>query len=450
MEFDLAIIGCGSAGVEAAKETLKLRKRVICIERSPEWIGGTCLNKGCIPTKHLREGAYLTEKLQSADFYGISTSLKGLDILSSIKSANEKVIRPIREATYKFLSSKGIKFLFSQNVVFADKNTLLVDGKPVRAKYFLIATGSSPFSVPNVVPDGEFVLDTDSFWNIEAAPRRVLIVGGGVSGVEFAYILKRYGAEEVHIVELQKSLLPSVKNLSPDVVKRLEKKLKSEGIKIHLQTVVEDINPSKKRIKLSNGLLLEGIDFVLLTVGRRPNTSDLRLEKVGVKLTPRGYIEVNRSYRSSVENIYAVGDVIETPALAHVAKAEARLAVRNIFLKTSDSLDYSKVPSVVYSAYELGSFGWGERELKERKIPYKVKMASFRSVAKALSEGEEGLIKVFVSSKGEILGANVLSKKHTDSLIHLLLLAKEEGLKIDHLKEFVFAHPTVDEVLENL
>ena len=450
MEFDLAIIGCGSAGVEAAKEALKLRKKVICIERSPEWIGGTCLNKGCVPTKHLREGAYLTEKLQSADFYGISSPLRDTDILSSIKGAKERVIKPVREATYKFLSSKGVKFLFSQNAVFKDKNTLLVDGKPVRAKYFLIATGSSPSSVPNVVPDGKFVLDTDSFWNIEVAPRKVLIVGGGVSGLEFAYILKRYGAEEVHIVELQKGLLPSVKNLSPDVVKRLERKLKAEGIKIHLQTVVEDIDPSKRRVRLSNGLLLEKIDFVLLTVGRKPNTSNLGLEKIGVKLTPRGFVEVDKTYRSSVENIYAAGDVIETPALAHVAKVEARLAVRNIFLKTSDSLDYSKVPSVVYSAYELGSFGWGEGEIKERKIPYAVKMASFRSVAKALSEGEEGLIKVFVSPEGEILGANVLSRKHTDSLLHLLLLAKDGGLKIDRLREFIFAHPTVEEVLENL
>jgi len=450
MIFDLAVIGCGSAGVEAAKEALKYTKKIVCVERSKEDIGGTCLNRGCVPTKHLREGAYLAEKITLSDLYGLEMTLKGFSLVSSIKGAKEKVIKPIRESTYKFLSSKGVKFVFTPNAVFKDKNTLSVSGKEIKAKYFLVATGSSPSAVPNVVPDGEFVLDTDSFWNIKAAPRKVLIVGAGVSGVEFAHILKRYGAEEVHLAELQKSILPSVDNLSPDVVRRLERKLKSDGIKIHLQTVVEDIDPASKRVKLSNGQLLEGLDFVLLTVGRRPNTRNLGLENIGVKLTPRGYIEVDDTYRSSVENLYAAGDVIETPALAHVAKAEARLAVRNIFLKTSDRLDYDSVPSVVYSAYELGSFGKGERELKGEKIPYTVKMATLRSIAKALTEGEEGLIKVFVSPEGEILGANVLTKKHTDALLHLLLLAKVKGTKIGELEDFIWAHPTVEEVLENL
>jgi dihydrolipoamide dehydrogenase len=448
--MDLVIIGCGSAGVAAAKEALRYTKKIFCIERSPRWIGGVCLNRGCVPTKHLREGAFLKDKLRWAENYGFFPLMVSLDLRKAIEVAQKKVIEPIREGIYKFLRSKGVRFLFSPEVEFLNPNTLKVGSQRVTAKYFLVATGSSPSAVGNLKPDGDFILDTDSFWEIEKTPQKVVIVGGGVSGVEFAYILSRYGVEEIHLIELEKNILPSVGNLSPDIVRRLERSLKGLGVKIHTQTSVEDVEPSSQRVKLSNGLLLEGIDAVILTVGRRPNTKNLGLEKIGISLTPRGHIEVNRRYQTSVKNIYAAGDVIPTPALAHVAAHEAQLAVRNIFEKTSISLDYTLVPSVVYSVYELGSFGWGERELKAQGVEYKTSTVTFRSVAKALSEGEEGLIKVFHTPEGQILGANVLSKKHTDSLLHLLILAKRGGLGINDLKNLVWAHPTVEEVLELL
>jgi len=448
--MDLVIIGCGSAGVAAAKEALRYTKSILCIERSPQWIGGVCLNRGCVPTKHLREGAFLKDKLPWAKNYGFPPLRVSLDLRKAIEGAKKRVIEPTREGIYKFLRSKGVKFLFPQRVEFLDPHTLRVDGKTLKAKHFLVATGSSPSSVGNLKPDGEYILDTDTFWEIERTPQRVVIVGGGVSGVEFAYILSRYGVEEIHLIELEKNILPTVGNLSPDIVRRLERSLKGLGIKIHTQTSVEDADPSSQRVKLSNGTLLEGIDTVILTVGRRPNTENLRLEEIGVSLTPRGHIEVNRRYQTAVENIYAAGDVIPTPALAHVASHEARLAVRNIFENTSQSLDYDLVPSVVYSAYEVGFFGLGEKELKVRGIEFKTATVTFRSVAKALSEGEEGFIKLFHTPEGQILGANVLSKKHTDSLLHLLILAKRGGMEIGQLRETVWAHPTVEEVLELL
>lgn len=452
MEYDLIIIGCGSAGTEAAKEALKYTKKVLCIEKTPEDIGGTCLNKGCVPTKFLREGATLVEKINSAGFYGIEASIGGINLIEAISSGKEKVIKPVRDGLYKYLKGKGVKFHFAKGVKFTDNQTVkTTDGKTFKGKYFLIATGSSPSKVPNVEPDGEFILDTNSFWDLRQTPRRVLIVGGGVSGVEFAHILKNYGVEEVFVVELAKEILPTV-NFPRDMVKRLERKLKAEGIKILTSTVVEEINRSTGEVKLSNGDTLK-VDRVLLTVGRRPNTAGLNLEGIGVALNTRGYVEVDGNYRSSVENIYAAGDVIPTPALAHVAKHEAICAVRNIFRTdrvNPCSLDYTNIPSVVYSAYELGGFGYGDRELKELGYRFKPVMLNFRSVAKALAEGEEGLIKVFLSEKGYILGGFVLSKKHTDSLVHLLLMAKSENWTPEKFRDFVFAHPTVDEVLENL
>jgi dihydrolipoamide dehydrogenase len=188
------------------------------------------------------------------------------------------------------------------------------------------------------------------------------------------------------------------------------------------------------------------LDFVLLTVGRRPNTDNLNLEGIGVELTAKGFIDIKHGYRSSVENVFSAGDVIPTPALAHVAKHEAVLAVKNMFENLSEELDYLKIPSVVYSSYEVGSFGRGERELKELKVPYKVKMATLRSVARALSEGEDGLIKIFVAPSGGILGANVITRHYTDALLHEILMAKN----LQTLKQVVFSHPTVDEVLESV
>ncbi len=449
MEFDLIVIGCGSAGVEAAKEALKYTKRVLCIEKSPEAIGGTCLNRGCVPTKFLREGALLIEKIKRSEFYGIESELKGLNLVGAISKGMSEVVAPVREATFKYLKGRGAKFHFSEGVSFIDKYAVkIADGKTFRGKYFLIATGSSPSKIPNVEPDGEFVLDTDTFWEIEEVPRRVLIVGGGASGVEFAHILKTYGVEEVYLVELAAQILPTV-NYPRDMVSRLKRKLEGEGVKIFTSTVVEEVDGNSKKVKLSNGQTL-GVDYVLLTVGRRPNTSGLNLERIGVRLNPKGFVEVDERYRTSVENIFAAGDVIPTSALAHVAKHEAVLAVKNIFRREAASLNYRKVPSVVYSAYELGGFGYGEAELKEKKIPFKTVMLNFRSVAKALAELEDGLVKVYLSEKGEILGAFVLSKKHTDGLLHLLLMGTEEKWTPERFKEFVFAHPTVDEVLENL
>ncbi len=438
MDFDLVILGCGSAGTEAAKEALKYTKKILCIDRAPEEIGGTCLNRGCVPTKFLREGALLSEKIEKSSFYGIDAKLSSLNLVDAINSSKRNVIEPVRSGLLKFLKSKGVKFTFTDRVRVLDRNLLEVGGKKVSFKFLLIATGSSPSSVPNVVPDGGFVLDTDSFWDLEILPERVLIVGGGVSGVEFAYILKRYGAKEVYIVELADRLLPTT-DYPQDMVRRLERSLKSEGIRIHTSTVVEDIDPSTGRVRLTGGLLLE-VNKVLLTVGRKPNTSNLGLENVGVELTPKGYIKVDKGYRTAVNNIFAAGDVLPTPALAHVAEWEAKLAVRNMFENLSEELDYDRIPSVVYSIYELGGFGKNEKLLKEEGVKFETKMLTFRSVAKALAEREEGLIKVHADAEGNILGAFVLSRKHTDALIHLLLEAKNLNL----LRKTVFAHPTVE------
>ncbi len=449
MDFDLIVIGCGSAGTEAAKEALKHTKKVLCLEKTPEDIGGTCLNRGCVPTKFLREGTILAQKIEHSGFYGIESSLGGISLVGAIRSGKEGVIRPIRESLYKYLKGKGMKFHFSGGFTFLDRNRIrAADGKIFSGRYFLIATGSSPAAVKNIVPDGEFVLDTDSFWNLRETPKSVLIVGGGVSGLEFANILKTYRVEEVFVVEIAPSVLPS--GIYPtDMVRRLERELKRKGVKILTSTSVERVNAETGEVLLSNGETLK-VEKVLLTVGRKPNTERLGLESVGVERDAKGFVRVKKNYASTVENIFAVGDAIATPALAHVAKHEARLAVENIFKKTLKRLDYSKIPSVVYSAYEIGGFGPTEKDLKGEGIPYKTVMLSFRSVAKALAEMEEGLIKTYLSPEGKILGGAVLSKKHTDALLHLLLMAAEAGWTEEKLKRFVFAHPTVEEVLENI
>ncbi|NPB05353.1 MAG: NAD(P)/FAD-dependent oxidoreductase [Aquificae bacterium] len=444
MEFDLVVLGCGSAGTEAVKEALRYTKRILCVDRSPEAVGGTCLNRGCVPAKFLRKGALLSEEVKRASFYGLSASLGETSFAGAVDSVRRSVITPIREGLLKFFKAKGVKLLFSPQVRVLGPNLLEVGGKRVSFRFLLVATGSSPSALPGLVSDGRFVLDTDSLWDLTELPRRLLIVGGGVSGVEFAYSLKLYGAEEVYLVELEKGLLPTA-GFPPDAVRRLERALKGLGVKVFTGRSVAEVDAARRRVLLSDGTVLE-VDAVLLTVGRRPNTSDLGLEEVGVELDPKGFVKTKKGYRTSVETIFAAGDVLPTPALAHAAEGEARLAVRNAFENRFEELDYDRLPSVVYSYYELGRFGKTETDLRREKVPFEVKLLNFRSVARALAEGEEGLVKVYASPEGRILGAVVLSRKSTDSLLHLLLEAENLG----RLKGLVFAHPTVEEVLKNL
>ncbi|NPA14199.1 MAG: NAD(P)/FAD-dependent oxidoreductase [Aquificae bacterium] len=448
---DLIIVGCGSAGYEAALTAVKFSKKVLCIEKAPQELGGTCLNRGCVPTKFLREGALLTEKIENSSFWGIEN--KGFNplLLEAINNSQKKVIEPIRNNLLRFLKSKKVQLVFSPAVKFLDKNSVqTADGKVYKGKFILLATGSRPTAVGNIKPDGEYILDTDTFWNIKETPKKVLIVGGGVSGVEFAYILRRYGVQKVYLVELAKAILPTAENFSKDLVKRLEKALKNLGVEIFTSTTVEEIDPKNRKVVLKGGLTLEGIDKILLTVGRKPNTDNLGLEEIGLKLDPKGFVEIKKGYQTEVENIFAVGDIIKTPALAHVAKREAQLAVKNIFQNQREELDYSLVPSVVYSVYELAAFGKNGEQLRREGIDFKTLMLNFRSVAKALSQREEGLIQIFTSPDGQILGANILCKKCSDALIHYLTLVKKERLPIKVLKELIWAHPTVEEVFENL
>ena len=178
-DFDLVIIGCGAAGVEAAKEALKHTKKVLCIEKSPQSIGGTCLNRGCVPTKHLREGAFLLDTLKESSLYGITAQVQSANFSLAVEKVKSQVIKPIRENTYKYLKGRGVKFLFSQEVKFLNTNTLTVGEQKITSRFFLLATGSRPQGIPNLTPDGEYICTTDTIWEIEELPQRVLIVGGG-------------------------------------------------------------------------------------------------------------------------------------------------------------------------------------------------------------------------------------------------------------------------------
>jgi len=270
MEADLVIVGAGSGGYEAALYAYRRGMKVVLVELSPETVGGNCLNKGCIPSKYMRYGAYLADRFSIMDRWGIVP--QGY---VRLKRNRDAVVATIRENFKKFAKQINLPIIYGKGIL-KDSNTVYVEGAgiSVRSRYILLATGSRPASVGNLIPDGRCVLNTDQIWDLEKLPRRVLIVGGGAVGVEFAYIFRKYGSE-VTLVELKRRLLPT-DDIPEDSARYLGRKLRQIGVDLRMRTTVDrwEEVPEGVKVKLTDGSDLV-VDFILLAVGRHPNTEGI-------------------------------------------------------------------------------------------------------------------------------------------------------------------------------
>ncbi len=447
MKFDLVILGAGSGGYEAALYAHRRGMRVALVELSPQSVGGNCLNKGCIPSKHMRHGAYLLEKFQKMYSYGIVPKGFEMDI-KGLKSGREEIITSIREGFKKFAQQVGIPIFYGRGVL-KDKNTVYVEGedKKITADFILLATGSSTTRVGQLSPDNRRIYDTDQIWDIDAFPKRLLIVGGGAVGVEFAYIFRMYGSQVV-LVELKDRLLPS--DYIPEESSRyLARKLKKLGVDVRLRTTVENVQEKEGELKvtLSDGSQVD-VDIILLGVGRKPNTEGIGLEEVGVKKDDRGFVLVNDYCQTSVENIYACGDITSPLMLAHKAMYEGRVAVSHMLgdrdMKKSDLL----IPKIIYSAYEVASVGLTEDQAEEMGYSPKVGVVSFIPNPKAMDDGEnEGFVRLVVEeTTGDILGCHIVGP-HAGELIHQVVHVMKAGLRIDFLSKSIYSHPSLSEAI---
>lgn len=449
-EFDVCVIGSGPGGYVAAIRASQLGFSTAIIEK--RHLGGVCLNIGCIPTKALLRSAEVLESIQHASDYGIEVSGSKADFGGMVKRS--------RGVANKM--SKGVQFLMKANKiqvfmgtgVFASKNELQVQdesGKEterINAKHFIIATGARPRVLPNLPIDGKMIIDSEAAMTMEKQPKKMVIVGAGAIGVEFAYFYHTIGTE-VTLVELQKNLVPVE---DADVGRELGKIYKKKGINVLTESTVESVTKKGKGVEVTintkKGEQKVEADVVLSAVGVTGNVEGLGLEEIGVKIE-RGAIVVDRStYSTGVEGIYAVGDIIGAPWLAHKASHEAIVLVEQLAGKNPKAINYENIPGCTYCEPQVASVGLTEAAAKEAGYEVKVGKFPLSASGKATALGhEEGFVKVIFDAKyGEWLGCHMIGFGVTE-MIAEAVVARDLETTGHEIISAVHPHPTLSEAV---
>ncbi len=449
-KFQVTVIGGGPAGYVCAIRLSQLGLKTACIE-SRGTLGGTCLNIGCIPSKSLLNLSEEFYKAKNLSKLGIDTGEVKLNLEKMMKNKNKSVD----------VLTKGVEFLLKKNKItyfkgtgsFKSKNQISVKTKDsnilIESEKTIICTGSEPVSLPGLKIDEKQILSSTGALSISSVPKKMLIVGAGYIGLEMGSVWSRLGSE-VHVVEFLDHILPGMdKEISQEFMKILNK----QGISFHLNTKVNSINKTKSGI-LTNTTNDKGkdskieSDVVLISVGRKPYTKDLNLDKIGVQLDKKGKIKVNKNYETNIKNIFAIGDVIEGPMLAHKAEEEG-IAVAELIAGQSGHVNYEVIPGVVYTSPEVACVGKTEEQLKEINYSYKVGKFPFmaNSRAKAINV-TEGFVKILTDSKTDrVLGAHIIGQ-HAGEMIAEISLAMEFGASSEDIARTCHAHPTFSEAIK--
>jgi dihydrolipoamide dehydrogenase len=441
---DTVVIGSGPGGYVAAIRCAEFGHSVAIVEKGD--IGGVCTNTGCIPTKTMLESARLVREIKRGARHGISVSNLEIDFTKVMKRKESVVSR----------NSKGIQYLLDENKVeiirgkafIVDPNHVRVeteDGtKELDAKYIIIATGSRERQLPNIQIDGERILGSEQMLTIKELPSSLLIIGGGAIGVEFAQVFTSFGTK-VTIVELMDRILPME---DPSIGKVIARVLKRLHVDIFTGSKVESLETTSSGViaKVSGKSEFEmEAEKILLSVGRVP-AIDEDVIGTDVKYDNRG-IKVNDKMQTSVPNIYAIGDVTGKVMLAHVASQQAEVAANNI-CGIESKMDYTLVPSCIYTSPEVASFGLGQEDAEERYGDVIVGEFPLVRSGRARTSGEtEGFAKIIMrSDTEEILGGQIVAPRATD-MVEILLLAKEKGIPISDIAKIIYPHPTFIEVI---
>jgi len=448
MAYDLIVIGSGPGGYVAAIRAAQLGMKVGVIER--ESLGGICLNWGCIPTKALLKSAQVFDYLKHADDYGIA--------VKDAKPDLPKIISRSRESATQM--SKGVQFLFKKNKIDAIMGTAKVmakgkvevtddKGKKTEhiAPHIIIATGGRTRELPNLKPDGKKIIGYREAMIPEKLPAKMVVVGAGAIGVEFAYFYSSLGTE-VTLTEMMPRLVPVEDD---DVSKELERQFKKQGIKVLTGSSVEKVDTTGKgctvSVKTPDGVQTIACDVVLSAVGISSNLANIGLETLGVK-TEKDKVVVDEFYRTTVPGLYAIGDIVHGPALAHVASAEGIICVENIKGLKPEPLDYNNLPGCTYCSPEVASVGYTETAAKEAGYQVKVGKFPFTASGKATAAGHrEGFVKVVFDAKyGEWLGAHMIGYNVTELIAEVVAARKLETTGHEIIKS-VHPHPTMSEAV---
>lgn len=443
-QFDLVVIGSGPGGYIAAIRASQLKMKVAIVEKYPT-LGGTCLNVGCIPSKAwLDSSEKYHEAVHTFSGHGIVTGEVKLDV----KKMQERVAGVVKGITggVAFLMKKNKIQVFTGHASFKTKNSVVVNGQEIGFKNCIIATGSKPSTLPGVVLDKERIITSTEGLKLEVKPKHMIVIGGGVIGLELGSVFRRLGSE-VSVVEYADSCIAS---MDVDLGKELQKILTKDGIKFHMghgvTSVVRKGDEVTVKAKSKDGaeIELKG-DYCLVAVGRRPYTEGLALENAGLKVDERGRIPVNDHLQTSVPHIYAIGDVVRGAMLAHKAEEEG-VFVAEYMAGQKPHINYLLIPGVVYTWPEVAGVGYTEQELKQKGVEYKTGKFPFLALGRAVASAEKnGFIKVLADKKtDEILGVHMIGPRTAD-MIGEAVVAMEFRASAEDIGRISHAHPTYSE-----
>lgn len=445
----ITVIGAGPGGYEAALYAAKKGAEVVLVEKDK--LGGTCLNRGCIPTKAFLASYDTLETVENAKTFGINVSGEPEVDYPAILARKNKVMESL---------VKGIQFLMNKNNVtvingfgsLVDKNTVKVvkeDGTEelVKTDYVLLATGSVPIAPPVFKYDGKRVITSDEILDFEHAPKSLILVGGGVIGCEIGQFLAAMGTE-VTVVEALPRLLAT---MDEDVSKQLARQFKKDKIKVVCGDGIAEVNPAEDHVDvtLASGKTLSA-EYVLVAIGRAPFTKGVGLENAGVEMGERGRVAVDDHMKTNVDNIYAIGDIVNTPFLAHVATKEGFVAIDNM-MGGDKAATYHAVPGCVFTTPEIANVGKMEWQLqKEGKEPgkdYRTGTFDFKGLGKAQASGHiAGFVKVIADMDDTLIGAEIVGARASD-MLQVLTTGVQLKMKVEDLADCIFPHPTMCEAV---
>ncbi len=430
--FDIGIIGAGPAGYSAAIRAAQKGLKVILFEK--EHIGGTCLNKGCIPTKTILHICNLYSELRNINRYGIygeNFSFK----FDKIQERQRTVTEKIRKSLTNLIKSYGIEII-EKEAKIKNETTIITDSEEYEVKNIIIATGSKP----NIIKfkgnyENNFILTSDDLLELNEIPKSVLIVGSGAIGIEWARILYNLGVK-IYIIEIMKNLIPSS---DLDISERIERIFKRNRIEYYTETTIEEIQGNS--VKLSTGKIIE-VEKVLLGAGRKAEICEYK------DLESNRFIDIDSNYKTNKKNVYAIGDVNGKSMLAHSATRQAEEVIENIVSGENSQIDYNLIPKVIYGNPEIASIGKTEQELES--INYRKSIFPISALGKAQSEDKiEGFIKI-LATETEILGAHIISEE-ASAMIEQIAIAMANKIPPKDLEKVIFAHPSYSEgILETI
>ena len=450
-KFDAIVIGGGPGGYVCAIRLAQLGKKTACVEYRGT-LGGTCLNIGCIPSKNLLN---LSENFQKAKNF----SKVGIEI-SDIKLNLDKMMKNKDKAVT--VLTKGVEFLFKKNKVsyfkgfgsFISNKKIKIkgsDGKEseIEGENIIIATGSEPSKMPNINFDEERIVSSTGALSLKKVPKKMIVIGGGYIGLEMGSVWSRLGSD-VHVIEFLDHITPG---MDKEISNEFMKILKKQNIKFHMSTKVEKITKKGENVEIETSnskgeKSSHDCDVALISIGRKAFTNNLNLEKIKLKTDEKGRVKVDKNFKTDKKNVFAIGDVIQGPMLAHKAEEEG-IAVAEIIAGQSGHVNYDLIPGVIYTSPEVATIGKTEEQLKKLNISYKIGKFPFmaNSRAKAIDE-PEGFVKILADkSTDKVLGVHIIGP-HAGEMIAEMAVAMEFGASSEDIARTCHAHPTFSEAIK--